>query len=100
MEIADIRKLASLSRIAIPEDELEELRADMTSILGYIAQIESVATNGHAPVAGLVHNVMREDTQPHLSGVHTEALLADAPGQEAGYVKVKQIIAGGESFDA
>lgn len=100
MEIADIRKLASLSRIAIPETELEELRADMTSILGYIAQIESVATSGHTPIAGTVHNVMREDALPHTSRMHTEALLADAPGQEAGYVKVKQIITGGESFDA
>lgn len=91
MELQDVAKLAQLSRIEMSETEQKELLADMQSILGYVAQLESVATSGTEELSS-PRNVMREDVAAHAGGEYTDMLIASAPDAEAGYVKVAQVI--------
>lgn len=102
MELKDVAKLAHLSRISMTEAEQVELLVDMQSILGYVEQVESVATTRAAEVVGPLHNVMREDSDGHPSGTYTDALIAEAPASEAGFVKVTQVLglSGAEGFSA
>ena len=88
---AHIEKLAQLSRISLSEKEKESLKDDIGSILSYIEQIQEVSGDVVLEV-GETHNVMREDGEPHESGVHSEALLQEAPHTERGFVKVRKII--------
>ena len=91
----DIQKLAELSRIKIAPEEQESLRTQIDSILGYIDQIKKAAqVSAGSPVveAGALHNVMREDAQPHESGKFTERILSEAPAREENYLKVKKIL--------
>lgn len=91
--IKDIEKLAELSRIAISPEEKESFRKDMDSILGYVDQIQKVSANLSAEKkAGILRNVMREDKNPHESGIHTETLISAAPKREGNYLKVKKIL--------
>lgn len=91
--IKDIEKLAELSRIAISPEEKESFRKDMDSILGYVDQVQKVSANlSEEKKAGLVRNVMREDTNPHESGIHTETLISAAPKRQGNYLKVKKIL--------
>ena len=66
----------------------------MESILVYVGEISSgVALNGSAVGQADTHrNILREDEEPHVSGMYTEDILAAAPDQEDGYVKVKAIL--------
>lgn len=43
-------------------------------------------------VFGVGVNVMREDGEPHESGLYTEKLLSAAPQREGQYIKVKKIL--------
>jgi aspartyl-tRNA(Asn)/glutamyl-tRNA(Gln) amidotransferase subunit C len=88
----DIQKLATLSRIDISEEETGKLQKDMEAILGYVSELDSVEDKKDDLVVGEVHNVFREDGTPHEAGIHTEALLAEAPASESGYIKVKKIL--------
>lgn len=106
IEKKDVEKLAALARITIPENEIEKVRADMEVILAYVSQINEA---NDLVAAGSVHgtsfdlppkqqhnfgvkNVMREDGQPHETGIYTEKILASAPNTEKGYIKVKKIL--------
>ncbi len=40
---------------------------------------------------------MREDAFPHESGIHTEALLNNAPEREGMFLKVKKILGGSDN---
>lgn len=88
--------MAELARIEIKEEELESLRGEIDSILDYVGQIKEVT--GTVPPLdykrglGGVINVMREDNKPNESGVYTEALVAEFPESEKGYLKVKKIL--------
>lgn len=90
----EIEKLATLSRLALSKEEKEKMRKEFDSILEYLATISKVvATVGEHPrsIAAIV-NVMREDTEPHESGIYTEALVGAAPRREGDYIKVKKIL--------
>jgi len=93
MKKEDIEHLAKLSRIAVSESEASALAEDITSIVGYISEIDEI-TGERAPVkeVAALNNVMREDGEPHPSGMYTEDLLAAAPQRHGQYVKVKKIL--------
>lgn len=88
----DIEKLANLARLEIPEEEKETLRKEVDSILGFVGEIQKLTPPEPAKEAGVIRNVFREDTDPHLSGEFTEALLREAPETEDGYIRVKKIL--------
>lgn len=89
---SDIQHLASLSSLALADDEVDGLRQDLENIIGYIEQLGELDTAGVEPtyqVTGLA-NVWREDeVQP---GVSREALLNLAPEKQNNQVKVPQVL--------
>lgn len=93
MEVADIQHLAGLARIALTEKEAGELAAEFDAILDYVAQVTEVSANAAVlPMVGVHANVLREDTETHVPGAYTAALLAAAPQQEGAYVRVQKIL--------
>ena len=91
IERVDIAALARLARLEVPEAELATLEKQLPEILAFVAHIQEAVTEtpAHAPA---LRNVMREDGQPHETGLHTETLLAAAPAREGNRVAVKQVI--------
>ena len=97
IERKTIEGLALLARIKVSPEEAEALRKEIDPILEFVNQINGVAGTSEAPEAGAVRNVMREDAFPHESGIHTEALLNNAPEREGMFLKVKKILGGSDN---
>lgn len=93
MKREDIEHLAKLARIAVTETEADGLAKDITSILGYVSEIEQITgnTEGEKKV-GALYNVMRDDNDSHEPGIYTEDLLSAAPDRKGQYINVKKII--------
>lgn len=87
----DIEKLATLARINIADKEIDSLTGEMDSILEYVKQIEEVS-GGELGEVSQLSNVMRDDGEPHESGIYTKDILEQAPETEGGYIKVKKIL--------
>ena len=89
---SDIQHLASLSSLALADDEVDGLRQDLENIIGYIEQLGELDTAGVEPtyqVTGL-ENVWREDeVQPAIS---RDELLNLAPEKQNHQVKVPQVL--------
>ena len=98
----DIDKLAELSRLALGDEEKDKLVVEVSSILGYVGEIQK-ASGGTAEKkagspekktgspekilrskisTGEMHNIFREDKDPHLPGEFSEDLLAEAPRRQ------------------
>jgi aspartyl-tRNA(Asn)/glutamyl-tRNA(Gln) amidotransferase subunit C len=93
MKKEDIEHLAKLSRIELRDNEAETLAADITSILGYVSEIEDITGNTEREKkVGALYNVFREDENPHEPDMYTEDLLNCAPERDGRYVQVKKII--------
>ena len=87
----DVAALAKLARIEVGDSELERLEREIPSILAFVETIQKADVSDTAPAPKL-RNVMREDGEPHESGIYTEALLAQAPEKQANRLVVKQVI--------
>jgi len=92
----EIQKLAELSRLKLSDLEVASLQKDFDSILEYVSQVQSVASDSEANLARPdLANVMRADeprsTDDALAGKR-ESILAAAPKREGDYFVVRKII--------
>ncbi len=84
----ELRKIARLSHIAIHDDELKNLTADIDSVLTYAARVTEIAADIAEPSTKNV-NVLREDV---VISTDAEPLLAQAPEHMHHYFVVPVII--------
>jgi aspartyl-tRNA(Asn)/glutamyl-tRNA(Gln) amidotransferase subunit C len=92
----DVRAVAKLARLDLPEARIDRLARQLESILDYVAQIEKVDMTGVQPMAHAVplHNVFREDVvEPSLP---LEKVLQNAPETDGPFFKVPKVIGGDE----
>ena len=83
--------MARLARLRLSAEELEQMRTDLSRILGYIDMLKEVDVSDVPPTAQVtdLFNVMREDqARPSLP---REDALANAPEQQDGMFRVKAI---------
>ena len=92
MDLKDIDKLADLARLEMAADEKEQVLKDLTSIVGYINQIQEVEIPADLVPVYDLKNVMRSDVVTNESGEYTDRLVRDMPASQDGYLKVKQIL--------
>lgn len=89
----DVQKLAALARIDIPEEKLATFAREFDGILAYVGKLDELTLAGSDErVIPVVHNVMREDGEPHEKGAYTAKLVEQFPQKEANSLSVKQII--------
>lgn len=88
----DIAALATLARLDTAEAEMETLRHELPDILSFVRIVQEAVGDEAKAVLGDVYNVLREDGEPHGTGVYTDALLSLAPATKKGYVVVKQVV--------
>ncbi|MBX9624069.1 MAG: Asp-tRNA(Asn)/Glu-tRNA(Gln) amidotransferase subunit GatC [Gemmataceae bacterium] len=93
LDLADVRAVARLARLDVPEADLPRVRAELAAILGYVEQLRAVDTAGVEPLAHPlpVSNVFRDD-QPRPSLPVDEA-LANAPARTGDYFAVPAVFA-------
>lgn len=89
----EVLKLAALAKLALSDDEVAQFRTELSEILDYVEQLQSVDVDDLPPtyqVTGLV-NVTRSDKIVDY-GVSREELLKNAPAVQDGLIKVKRVL--------
>lgn len=90
----DVKRLAALARIAIPEERLEARAAEFDRVVAYIAQLDELSLDvGGTPETPALHTIFREDGDPTAKGRWTEKLVGAFPERSGNYLSVKKIIA-------
>jgi len=90
----DVRKVAKLCRLEIPEDNIEKYSNQLEGILEYIAQLERIDTLNVPPTTRAVEvvNVFREDTIVSSSSDVRDKILDLAPQREGEFFRVPKIL--------
>lgn len=89
----DVLKLARLARLRLSDSEVEKFQKELTAIISYVEQLDSVDTQGIEPtyqITGLT-NVTRADDEVNY-GVTQEELLSNLPNRDGNYIKVRRMI--------
>lgn len=89
----DILKLAALARLDLTDEEVAEYSEELTAILHYVEQLQSVNVDGLQPtqqVTGLT-NVTRDDRIVDY-GYAVKDLLNNVPDVQDDQIKVKRML--------
>ncbi|MBP7834926.1 Asp-tRNA(Asn)/Glu-tRNA(Gln) amidotransferase subunit GatC [Candidatus Saccharibacteria bacterium] len=90
---ADIRKLATLSRLKLTDNEIPKYKQEISSIMQYVEILQDVDLSGLEPtsqVTGL-QNVIRADELIDYK-VTPKQLLSNAPATQEDQLKVNRMI--------
>jgi len=89
---ADVRKVAELARLDLPEDQIALYTAQLERILDYVGHLQQVDTSGVPPTTRAVEvvNVTRPDVVEATEV--REGLLNLAPQREGEFYRVPRIL--------
>ena len=89
---ADVEHVATLSRLALTDDEIEQLTGELGAIVEYAAEVSALDTADVPPTAHplpLVNVFRPDDPRP---GLDRDEVLAQAPAAEDGQFRVPRIL--------
>jgi aspartyl-tRNA(Asn)/glutamyl-tRNA(Gln) amidotransferase subunit C len=90
-----VRRIASLARIRLEEEEVGRMQAELNGILGWIEQLQAVDTEGVEPMAGGAPEgqpAMRMRDDAVTDGDQADAVLANAPDRMGAYFGVPKVV--------
>jgi aspartyl-tRNA(Asn)/glutamyl-tRNA(Gln) amidotransferase subunit C len=87
-----VKKIASLARIAITDDDAERLVPELNNILGWVEQLGEVDCAGVEPMTAVIPNTLRLRDDVVTDGDVRDAVLANAPVAEHGFFGVPKVI--------
>ena len=92
VDVTTVKKVASLARIAISEEEAARLAPELSNILGWIEQLGEVDTAGIEPMTAVIANTLRLRDDVVTDGGLRDDLMANAPQAEHGFFTVPKVI--------
>lgn len=87
-----VRKVARLARIAVTEEELAPLAAELNAILGWIEQLGEVDVAGVEPMTSVTPMALRRRPDAVSDGDRRDDILANAPDAREGFFVVPRVV--------
>ncbi len=94
----DVKRIAKLARLTIPDEQIPTLEKEISSIITYIDTLQELDTSEVVPtnqVTGLTH-VVRQDTVEYNTILAPELALSNAPQVKDNYFVVKAVFENNE----
>lgn len=87
-----VRKVAHLARIAVREDELAPLAAELNTILGWVEQLGEVDVAGVEPMTSVTPMALKRREDVVTDGNRQADILANAPDAREGFFTVPKVV--------
>ena len=92
-----IQHIAKLARIRLTDKEEEKMKSDLSSILDYIGQLNSVNTDSVEPLyqtTGLVNSMRTDEDRGEfkMDEYLNKKLIGQAPDKQERFLQVKSIL--------
>jgi len=91
MELHDMQHLAKLSRLALSDEGMVRMQSDITSILGYIDQIQKADVSDAVMTYDAINQV-REDVVVEKDISIRNRILEQAPHTQDDFIQVQKVI--------
>jgi aspartyl-tRNA(Asn)/glutamyl-tRNA(Gln) amidotransferase subunit C len=92
VDIATVKRVAHLARIAVGENELATLQGELNSILGFVEQLSEVDVAGIEPMTSVTPMVMKMRADVVSDGGYPDKIVANAPMAEDHFFVVPKVV--------
>jgi len=88
----EVRHIALLARVGMTDDEVEQMRDQLSNILGHFDSLQELDTDGVEPTghAADVETVMRKDRV--AESIDRDDALSNVPRREGDFVRVRAVL--------
>lgn len=88
----EVRKVARLGRLALTDEQIEQYRAQLSAVLGYMDRLRQVDVTGVEPITHVGEAVNRLDDDAPAPTLPTDALMSMAPHAWPPFIRVPKVI--------
>jgi len=87
-----VRKVSSLAKIRMNDEELERMAPQLSKIIGFVEQLNEVDTDNVEPLASVVDITLELREDKITDGDCVDKVLANAPESTQGYFVVPKVV--------
>jgi aspartyl-tRNA(Asn)/glutamyl-tRNA(Gln) amidotransferase subunit C len=92
LDLATVRRIATLARIHVEDAELPALQAELNGILGWIEQLNEVNVDGIEPLTGAAQMALKMRQDVVTDGGYPDKILANAPERAGDFFVVPKVV--------
>ena len=92
VDLATVKRVAHLARIAVPEADLPKLQGELNAILGFVEQLNEVNVDGVEPMTSVTPVEMKKRADAVTDGNKAEDIVANAPATDRDFFMVPKVV--------
>lgn len=92
VDAATVRRIARLSRIALPEGDVPVMQGEINAILGFVEQLGEVNVEGVEPMTSVMPMALKMRDDVVTAGGEADRVTANAPQREDNYFLVPKVV--------
>lgn len=92
VDVATVKRIAQLARIAVTEEEARSLQHELSAILQWVEQLGEVDVEGVPPMTSVVEMGMKKRPDSVTEGDRADDILKNAPETEDGFFVVPKVV--------
>jgi aspartyl-tRNA(Asn)/glutamyl-tRNA(Gln) amidotransferase subunit C len=87
-----VRRIAHLARIAVADDEIAELQAELNAMLAFVEQLSEVDVEGVEPMTSVTPMRLKQREDKVTDGGIADDIVRNAPATENHYFLVPKVV--------
>lgn len=92
VDLATVKRVAHLARIAVNEDEAQRMMAELNGILGFVEQLSEVNVDGVEAMTSVTPMAMKKRTDEVTDGNKAADVVANAPNTDQNFFLVPKVV--------
>ncbi|MCJ8053713.1 Asp-tRNA(Asn)/Glu-tRNA(Gln) amidotransferase subunit GatC [Shinella curvata] len=92
VDLATVKRVARLARIAVSEEEANRMTGELNGILGFVEQLSEVNVEGVEPMTSVTPMEMRKRQDVVNDGNKADAVVANAPATDRNFFQVPKVV--------
>jgi len=92
VDIATVKRVARLARIAVSEEDAERMTGELNAILGFVEQLNEVDVAGVEPMTSVIPMTLKERQDVVTDGNKAADIVANAPETAENFFLVPKVV--------
>ncbi|WP_455854468.1 Asp-tRNA(Asn)/Glu-tRNA(Gln) amidotransferase subunit GatC [Ensifer canadensis] len=92
VDLATVKRVARLARIAVSEDEATRMVGEINGILGFVEQLSEVNVDGVEPMTSVTPMEMKKRVDVVADGSKADDIVANAPNTDRNFFLVPKVV--------
>lgn len=92
VDIATVKRVARLARIAVTDEDAERMTGELNTILGFVEQLNEVDVDNVEPMTSVIPMEMKKRADVVTDGGRADDVVANAPSSDQNFFLVPKVV--------